>query len=99
MDYYNIKITQGINNPSPFQPATQSRLREQWRHRAGLPLYVRPLPYSDHTAANKLTQINNFLVNTGGVSTYGVDTEINWAHPLAGPSRPRAAELPAAPDL
>ena len=40
-------------------------------------LYVRPLPFSDHTSANKVTQLNNFQVNTGGVTTYGVDTEVD----------------------
>ncbi len=84
LDYYNIKITQGINNPSPFQVATLRACTDSNGTAPVCALYVRPLPYSDHTAANLLTGINNFVVNTGGVSTYGVDTEIDWAHPIAG---------------
>ena len=84
LDYYDIKITQGINNPSPFQVATLRACTDSNGTAPVCALYVRPLPYSDHTAANLLTGINNFTVNTGGVSTYGVDTEIDWAHTIAG---------------
>jgi iron complex outermembrane recepter protein len=84
VDYYNIKITQGINSPSPFQPATQQACEDSGGTAPVCALYVRPLPFSDHTAANKVTQINNIVVNTGGVRTSGADVEINWAHPLDG---------------
>jgi outer membrane receptor protein involved in Fe transport len=78
IDGYDIKITQGINNPSPFQPATQLACENSGGTAPVCSLYVRPLPFSNHTGANLLTQINNLLVNTGGVSTYGIDTEVNY---------------------
>ena len=82
VDAYNIKITRGIFGPSPFQPATQLACENSGGTAPACALYVRPLPFSNHTSANLVTQINNFLVNTGGVKTYGVDLEVNWSHPI-----------------
>ena len=78
VDYYDINITRGINQPAPFQPATQRACEDSGGTAPVCALYVRPLPFSDHTSANRVTQINNILVNTGGVATHGVDTEIDY---------------------
>jgi outer membrane receptor protein involved in Fe transport len=78
MDGYDIRITQGINSPSPFQPATQLACENSGGTAPVCSLYVRPLPFSNHTSANLLTQINNITVNTGGVTTYGIDTEMDY---------------------
>ena len=84
VDLYDIDITQGINNPSPFQVATLRACVDSAGTAPVCALYVRPLPYSDRTAANLLTQTNNILVNTGGVSTKGIDVELNYARMIAG---------------
>jgi outer membrane receptor protein involved in Fe transport len=84
MDYYNIDITQGIFGPSPFAPATQRACEDSEGASPVCLLYVRPLPFSNHTSANKVITINNFLVNTGGVSAEGVDTEVDYSHPING---------------
>jgi outer membrane receptor protein involved in Fe transport len=84
MDAYFIKITQGIFSPSAFQPATQRACEDSGGTSPVCALYVRPLPFSNHTSANLVTQTNNILVNTGGVRTYGLDTEVDYAHPING---------------
>ncbi len=91
IDLYDIDITQGINNPSPFQVATLRSCVDSGGTAPVCVLYVRPLPYSDHTAANLLTQTNNIVVNTGGVSTKGIDTELNYRRSIAG--RPFSTRL------
>ena len=78
MDGYDIRVTQGINSPTPFAPATQLACENSGGTAPVCALYVRPLPFSNHTSANLITQLNNITVNTGGVWSYGIDTEVNY---------------------
>jgi outer membrane receptor protein involved in Fe transport len=84
MDYYHIRINKGLLGPAPTQPATQQVCEDSNGSSPVCELYIRPLPFSDHTAANFPVAIQNLTLNTAGLLAYGVDTEIDWVHPIAG---------------
>jgi iron complex outermembrane receptor protein len=45
--------------------------------------YQRPLPFSDHTTANRVSKIFTFNLNTASTSTEGWDFETNYAWDMA----------------
>jgi iron complex outermembrane recepter protein len=84
MDYYRINITDGLLGTGARQPATQQACENSGGSSPICSLYVRPFPFSDHSAANFPTAIKDLTLNTAGLLAYGVDAEIDYRHPIAG---------------
>jgi iron complex outermembrane receptor protein len=86
MDYYRIKIANGIGNVSGNN-ATVARQCEESNGTSTLcELFVRPLPFSDRTPANYPTQILSQSLNIAQFYSRGIDTEVNYGF-NAGPGR------------
>ena len=86
MDYYRIKIANGIGNVSGNN-ATVARQCEESNGTSTLcDLFVRPLPFSDRTPANYPTQILSQALNIASFYSRGIDTEVNYGFD-AGPGR------------
>ena len=86
VDYYRIKIANGIGNVSGNN-ATVARQCEESNGTSTLcDLFVRPLPFSNRTPANYPTQILSQSLNIANFYSRGIDTEINYGFD-AGPGR------------
>ena len=86
MDYYRIKIANAISNVSGNN-ATVARICEDSNGASDLcNLYIRPLPFSNRTAANYPTSILSSPLNIANFYSRGVDTEVNYGFE-AGPGR------------
>jgi outer membrane receptor protein involved in Fe transport len=80
VDYYNIKINDAIVNVDPLQGNTQATCELSGGTDAVCALYVRPLPFSNRTAANYPTLLLGQSLNVASLKTYGIDYEVNYAH-------------------
>jgi len=86
VDYYDIKIDNGIGNVSGNN-ATTARICEDSNGTSPLcSLFVRPLPFSNRTPANYPTLILSQNLNIAEFHSHGVDTEVNYGFD-AGPGR------------
>jgi iron complex outermembrane receptor protein len=86
MDYYRIKIANGISSVSGNN-ATVARQCEEANGAGPLcALFIRPLPFSDRTAANFPTLILSQNLNIANFYSRGIDTEVNYNTDL-GPGR------------
>lgn len=82
VDYYHIKIKDAFGNLSPGAMLDQC---EQSQGTASVCQYiVRPLPWSDHTAANAATQILQVPFNLALLETSGVDFEAHYSFNALG---------------
>jgi iron complex outermembrane receptor protein len=86
VDAYRIKIANGIGNVSGNN-STIAKICEDSNGTSTLcALYIRPLPFSDHTAANFPTLILSQNLNIANFYSRGIDTEINYGFDV-GPGR------------
>jgi outer membrane receptor protein involved in Fe transport len=80
LDYYHIHITNGI-----ARITAAAALCEQSNGTSPLcSTIIRPLPFSDRTAANFPTEEIFATLNTAGFLTYGLDSEVNYTRRLYG---------------
>jgi iron complex outermembrane receptor protein len=84
VDYYRIKINSAIINIDPLQGNTQAVCEASNGTDALCALYVRPLPFSDHTPANFPTLLFGQSLNVASLKTYGIDFEANYSTELRG---------------
>ncbi len=84
LDGYHIDMIDALNSLSVTQPASQQACELSGGTSLICSSYIRPFPFSNTTSANYPTKVINQTLNTGGVLTYGIDSEINYAHPIAG---------------
>jgi len=83
IDYYRITINQAIVAVDAFQPATQAQCEASGGTDPVCALYVRPLAFSNTTAANYPTLLYNQNLNVASLKTHGIDFELNY-HTLIG---------------
>jgi len=77
LDYYRIHLANAIGSIGP-----SSTIQALCEASNGTSVYCnnyqRPLPFSDHTAANQATRIYTFNLNTASTKTEGWDFEANY---------------------
>lgn len=83
VDYYNIKLDKAITNVNGSSAAIQRLCEDSNGTSPYCSLYVRPLPFSDHTAANTATTVYSQSLNVAKLSTKGVDVEANYGFAAA----------------
>ena len=84
LDYYRVDIANGIAAISGTFPVVQQICENSNGASPVCAYYARPLPFSNHTAANFPTTVLNPNVNTAGFLTYGADLDIGYSHPING---------------
>jgi outer membrane receptor protein involved in Fe transport len=84
LDGYRILIANAIVTISAFQPATQQACEASGGLAQVCSLYIRPLPFSNRTAANYPLAIVNESLNVAALDAYGLDAEANYATRLLG---------------
>ncbi len=82
MDYYRIKIANGISSVSGNNAVVARQCEESNGLSEFCALYVRPLPFSNRTPANYPTLIISQNLNIANFYSRGVDTEVNYSHDL-----------------
>lgn len=78
IDYYRIKIDDAISSIGGNNAATQAECEASNGVSPLCDLYIRPLPFSDRTAANYPTLIRTQGLNVASLLAEGVDAEINY---------------------
>lgn len=78
VDYYNIKLRNAISNYQGQSVAVQQLCEASNGTSPVCDLYVRPLPWSDRSAANFPTIVYTHLINASKAWTSGWDTEIDY---------------------
>lgn len=82
VDYFDIKLTNAITVISGVNGAVQAECEQSGGTSPRCALYVRPLSFSDHTAANYSTAVLSEPLNASTVHTRGVDTEADYSSPI-----------------
>ncbi|MDB5461077.1 MAG: TonB-dependent receptor [Caulobacteraceae bacterium] len=95
VDYFNINIDNAIGTISGSQAATLQECENSGGASALCAAIVRPLPFSDHSAANFPTLVYNQNLNIAKTYTHGVDVESSYNIDLADISK----SLPGRVDL
>jgi outer membrane receptor protein involved in Fe transport len=94
-DYFNIDIKNGIATITGNQTATLAECEASGGTSPLCALIIRPLPFSDRSAANYPTMALSTLLNVAGQRTHGVDVEASYRLPLAeiAPSIPGILDI------
>ena len=82
VDYYDIRVTNAILSLLARNVTIQNACIASGGTSPYCQLYVRPLPYSNTTAANVVTTVYDRAVNIAEQDTNGVDIEANWSFRL-----------------
>lgn len=82
VDYFDISLDNAITSVSGTNGITQAECEQSGGTSPRCALYVRPLPFSDHTAANFPTAVLSQPLNASTIHTSGVDAEANYSAPL-----------------
>jgi len=82
-DYYRMEVKGGIGSINANNDQIQNLCEASGGTSPYCALYVRPLPFSDHTPANNATQIFNRGLNTAYQGIEGSDVEVNYHLSLA----------------
>jgi iron complex outermembrane recepter protein len=84
VDYYSIKVKNAISNIDG-RSLTIQKICEQSNGTSPLcALYVRPLPFSDHTLANTPSVVKFVQLNASEMNLWGIDTEANYRFQVGG---------------
>jgi outer membrane receptor protein involved in Fe transport len=82
LDYFRIHLANAIGSIGP-----STTIQTLCENSGGTSIYCanyqRPLPFSDHTTANRVTRLFTFNLNTASQSTEGWDFETNYAWDMA----------------
>jgi iron complex outermembrane receptor protein len=84
VDGYHIKINNAIVSVDAYNPAIGNLCETSGGTSPVCALFIRPLPFSDTSAANYPTALYAQSLNVASVETYGVDVEGNYATELFG---------------
>jgi outer membrane receptor protein involved in Fe transport len=84
VDYYNIKVTDAISNIDGRFLNIQKICEDSNGTSHFCSLYERPLPFSDHTLANKPSVVKFQQLNASEMNLWGVDVEANYRFQAAG---------------
>ncbi len=82
LDYFRIHLANAIGSISPGT-TIQSLCEASGGTSVYCNNYQRPLPFSDHTAANQATRLYTFNLNTASTKTEGWDFEANYGWDMA----------------
>jgi outer membrane receptor protein involved in Fe transport len=77
LDYYRIHLANAIGSIAPGT-TIQALCEASGGTSVYCNNYQRPLPFSDHTAANQVTRLYTFNLNTASTKTEGWDFESNY---------------------
>ncbi|HTK36763.1 MAG TPA: TonB-dependent receptor [Caulobacteraceae bacterium] len=78
VDYFNIDMQNAISTITGNQTATLAECEASGGTSPLCALIVRPLPFSDHSAANYPTTVFTTLLNVSSQFTHGVDVEASY---------------------
>jgi iron complex outermembrane receptor protein len=78
LDYYNLDLSDAISLVSGLTPATQGICEASGGTSPLCDLYVRPLPFSNRTAANVPTRVYARPQNIALTQAAGIDVEVNY---------------------
>jgi outer membrane receptor protein involved in Fe transport len=78
LDYFRLHLANAIGSIAP-SPSIQVLCESSGGASVYCNNYQRPLPFSDHTAANQATRLYTFNLNTASTKTEGWDFESNYA--------------------
>jgi outer membrane receptor protein involved in Fe transport len=86
MDYYYTKIKNGLVTFNTATPAVQLACEDSNGASPICALYNRPAgcPFSNRAPSCYPVSVYNQTINSAGFLAYGIDTEIDWSHPIAG---------------
>jgi outer membrane receptor protein involved in Fe transport len=86
MDYYYTKIKNGLVTFNTATPAVQLACEASGGTSPICALYNRPAgcPFSNTSPSCYPISVFNQTINSAGFLAYGIDTEIDWSHPIAG---------------
>lgn len=82
IDYFDIKLDNAITNVSGLNGITQAECEQSNGTSPRCALYIRPLPFSNRTAANFPTLVLSQPLNASRIHTRGVDAELNYWAPV-----------------
>lgn len=83
IDYYRIQINDAISALSGTNPLVSQLCEDSNGTSPYCALIIRPLPFSDRSAANYPTLLLSQPVNVAKLRTWGIDGEINYNFALA----------------
>ncbi|HTI67510.1 MAG TPA: TonB-dependent receptor [Caulobacteraceae bacterium] len=95
VDYFNIDINNAIGTLGGNSPAVLQECEVSGGASPLCALIVRPLPFSDRSAANFPTSVRSTNLNVASQFTHGIDVEASYRFALAD----LAANLPGTIDL
>ncbi|MFM2373104.1 MAG: hypothetical protein RIS85_2826, partial [Pseudomonadota bacterium] len=78
VDFYSLKMSNAITAVTPVDPTVQRLCIDSGGTSPFCGLIVRPFPISNTTAANAPTAYFTRPLNAAGLSTKGVDVEVNY---------------------
>jgi outer membrane receptor protein involved in Fe transport len=81
VDYYNIKLKDAIVSLGGNSASSEQACEDSGGTSPICAFYVRPLPFSDKSAANFPTAVTSGALNVANVRTKGIDSEFNYAVP------------------
>lgn len=84
VDYFDIKLSNAIALISGNDAAVQRNCEDSNGTSPLCALYVRPLPFSDRTAANRPSEVRSIGLNVAQIRTKGVDFEMNYSADTLG---------------
>jgi outer membrane receptor protein involved in Fe transport len=79
LDYFRVKLTDGIETFGGRSPVAQAQCEASGGTSPFCALIIRPLPFSNHTAANFPTLLINEPINLSDSVIHGFDAEGNYA--------------------
>ena len=82
VDYYQIKLQNAITNLSGITQGVATVCDASNGTSPLCSLFIRPLPFSDHSAANYPTEVLSEVINSSKAGTSGVDVEVDYAFTL-----------------
>jgi len=83
LDYYNIVLKNAITAISASTASVKQICEDSVGTSPFCALYVRPLPFSDHTPANFVTLTRNLSLNAALNKLEGLDMELDYSFDLA----------------
>ncbi len=84
LDYYQIKMNNAIGSVQANNLTSAQLCEDSGGTSPYCSLYTRPLPFSDHTAANFPSVIRNQSLNIALAEIEGYDAEFNYRHHVLG---------------
>jgi hypothetical protein len=83
LDYYNIKLKNAITAISASTASVKQNCEDSGGTSPLCALYVRPLPFSDRSAANFVTLTRNLSLNAASQTLEGFDFEADYGFDMA----------------